>query len=675
MQRFVRPILLSSLGLLAASAADEPPLLRVTVRLVQLDAVVTDSRGRHVSDLKPEDFRLLQDGKPVRITHFSYVSGPPPAAPAPVVEPQLRRQLALAPPPTRESTHRSVALIVDDLGLSSISIHHVRRALRDFVDRNLQPGDVAAILRTGAGVGTLQQFTTDRRLLYAAIDRLHWSILNRSGLDALTPFSEDDPSQPKPNESRVFVETQRSFDRSRAQAYTLGSLGALEHVIEQLGEMPGRKSAILFSDGIQLFTAVEDFKKGDIVRDRLRRLTDRANRAAVTFYTIDARGLLYLGATAADNTRNGRTRKSLSERLDERKQEYLEKQEGMAYLARETGGLFWKDTNGLAEAARTSFEDQTGYYLLAYDPGPGTFSDDEARSRFHRLRLKVNRPGLQVRTRSGFLGVADRPRPPARTGTRQPLIEAIRSPFRASQLGLHLTALYAHNETTGAAVLALLHIDGDKLSFRPDGEGFQKAAVDLALVSFGEDGAAVDSTADTYEIRLPNAALDEARKAGFLYRITHRLRKPGACQLRAAVRDTANGQVGSASQFLEVPDWNSRRMALSGLYLTSKERGADSAALRRFGVKEPLICSYELYNPGPDTEVQAKLLRDGKVVWSGAPQKVDAQSSRAALTRDLSFGPQTPPGAYVLAVIARAQQGRKPAESAVQWTDFELVAQ
>src|SRR5262249_41072027 len=161
------------------------PVLRVTVNLVQVDAVVTDSKGKPVTDLTADDFEILQDGKRQKITKFSYISTalptPTTVAPKPPGPP---------PPPVRlrpSQVRRTIALVVDDLGLSFESTAQIRSALKKFVDQQMQPGDLVAIIRTGAGMGALQQFTSDKRQLYAAIERVKHNMMGRGGVGAFAP--------------------------------------------------------------------------------------------------------------------------------------------------------------------------------------------------------------------------------------------------------------------------------------------------------------------------------------------------------------------------------------------------------------------------------------------------------------------------------------------------------
>jgi VWFA-related protein len=169
------PIYLAALPLLAQTTGQDR-VIRVTVDLVQLDAVVTDSQGRRVTGLKPEDFRILEDGKPQKITHFSYVAGTAIAGgPAPRKNPG--RAPEAIPPPARalrpEEVRRTIVLMADDLGLSADEIPNVKKAMKSFVDGQMQAGDLVSIMTTSGGTGAMQQLTNDKRQLLALIDRIH----------------------------------------------------------------------------------------------------------------------------------------------------------------------------------------------------------------------------------------------------------------------------------------------------------------------------------------------------------------------------------------------------------------------------------------------------------------------------------------------------------------------
>lgn len=150
----------SKLGLAAAMAvtlavpqqAPDTPIIRMNVELVQVDVVVHDGKGRPVTNLTAEDFEVKQDGKVQKITNFSYVAEPSQAIPAPSVK---REKGAVAAPSVKakelsaDEVHRTMALVVDDLGLAYESVLRAKESMLKFVDEQMQPGDLVAVLRTG----------------------------------------------------------------------------------------------------------------------------------------------------------------------------------------------------------------------------------------------------------------------------------------------------------------------------------------------------------------------------------------------------------------------------------------------------------------------------------------------------------------------------------------------
>ena len=180
-----------------AAPAQEPSdvdVVKITTNLVQIDAVVTDKNGKHVTDLRPDEIEMFEDGKTQKITNFSYVSVES-AGSATVTKPTRETNPNLIPVPPRkvkpEEVHRTIALVVDDLGLSFESAHYMRRALKKFLDELMQPNDLVAIIRTAGGIGALQQFTTDKRQLYAAVEKVKWYPLGRGNISAFASIGSE----------------------------------------------------------------------------------------------------------------------------------------------------------------------------------------------------------------------------------------------------------------------------------------------------------------------------------------------------------------------------------------------------------------------------------------------------------------------------------------------------
>src|SRR5258705_2167341 len=132
---------------LAQETVDD--VVRITSTLVQLDLVVTDKNGKQVSDLKAEDFEVFEDGHAQPITQFSYIlTGPPSGPPATAANAAAASGPTLPPTaPRRERVRRTIAVVVDDLGLSFVTTTTARDALRKFINEQIEPGDLVAIIK------------------------------------------------------------------------------------------------------------------------------------------------------------------------------------------------------------------------------------------------------------------------------------------------------------------------------------------------------------------------------------------------------------------------------------------------------------------------------------------------------------------------------------------------
>src|ERR1019366_3218250 len=284
----------------------------VTSTLVQLDAVVTDSKGRYVTDLTPEDFEVLEDGKPQKLTHFSYVRirTEPAAAAIPKATP---KSVAILPPPPMaqlrpEDVRRTIVLMVDDLGLSFESMAWVRTSLHKFVERQMQPGDLVAFCRTGVGSGSLQQFSADKRVLLAIVDGLRWNPNGRFGVNYFEPYGKvsalaealSGSGHGGPTRSGDSRSLDVSYDARETAVSTVGTLGSINYIVGALRELPGRKSIVLFSDGFSLYEAGGTTAQYDDVQRALRALIDRANRSGTVIYTMHAAGLQTVQPDASD---------------------------------------------------------------------------------------------------------------------------------------------------------------------------------------------------------------------------------------------------------------------------------------------------------------------------------------------------------------------------------------
>ena len=568
-------------------------------------------------------------------------------------------------------------------------MHYVRNALKKFIVDDIREGDLVALLRTGGSMGAMQQFTTDKRLLVSTAERLQWNSLGRGEIGALPALSQLEQPPPSLLKSKAaapdMVDAIAAQKKQRNQAFTIGTLNALFDIVDGMRELPGRKSVIIFSDDLQLFRGGGKLDPTSVV-SRLRKLTDLANRAGVVFYTVDARGLQYFGVRAEDDVRMSKFNPGkVTEDLDDRKAKFYEGWDGLDYLPAQTGGIFFREANDMKRVARAALEDQTGYYVVSFQPAEGTFEPERGHTKYHGVSLQVKRPGLIVRTRKGFFGVPDKDEPPPPPGSSGQLIAALRSPFASPDVRVQMTALFGNASDLGSYMNVTLHVDGRSLEFKPDGPGFQKGAVDVAVVTFGDNGVPIDRTATSYEIRLADKEFDAAVRRGFLWQVIHQVKQPGPYQLRAVVRDTTSNKVGSASQYVEVPDVAGGRLALSGVLLKGASKAPTGSPERtHFRPGEPLAVGFVLYNPEypkkdgtPDVTLQLHLFREGREIplAEPAPLKLEPANDpqRITVVRDLQLPANAQPGSYLMQLIATDRHAPKKQNTAVQWTAFELV--
>jgi VWFA-related protein len=684
-------------------------VVRVTTNLVQFDAVVTDNQGRLVTDLRPEEFEVLIDGKRQPITNFSFISNVPATqiAERPVVRPDKNAPPIPTAPLRASQVHRAIALVADDLGTSFVDLVYVREALRKYVDEQMQPGDLVAIIRTGGGGGALQQFTTDKRLLYRAIERVRWNPSGRSGVSAFAPSTQESASglaAPVGDTSSI-----PSADEFRDSVFTVGTLGALNYVLRGMKELPGRKSVILFSDGFSIYpdpANLNDPRDFVSIAESMRRLVDLANRASVVIYTIDARGLPVLGVTAADNITADRQSESYTTLLNTRSDSYRFKNEGMDELAHQTGGFFVHNSNDLGGGVRRILEDQKGYYLIGFRPDDSFFRRVNGRSRFNSFEVKVTRKGLHVRTRSGFYGFPETKSAPVPRTRFEQILSAISSPLASGDIDLRITSLLESTPEKTAVVDSLMHIDMSRFKLEDEADGWKKAVMDVVAVTFGEDGQVVDEINRTETVHARGDSLRRMIDSGAVYLLKIPIKKPGAYQLRVAVRDALTARLGAASQYIEVPDLKKDRLALSGIFMkvapapgsgaatqlngaAGVEAGAGSsplrdATMRVFRQGARLDFTYNIYNARasrptdrPRLLRQFRLFRDGQSVYSSAVEEYDpgqqTDPSRLRAGNQLKLDDSLTPGDYVLQVIVTDAPADKKPRTATQWIDFEIV--
>jgi VWFA-related protein len=471
------------------------PSFHVSVKLVQVDAVVTDSEGNHVTDLRPDDFDLTTDGKLQKITYFSWIDLKTPHASS-TAAPGPGRSLQ------KDDVRRSIVLMIDDSGTwAEQDVLPVMAAARRFVTDQILPGDLVSVTASRGGMGFYQQFTSDKQQLYAAIDHLAhrpgfglWTVETPT-MKRLDADGNAIPTKLAPGEP--------SYDFRGGDPPN--PIGCLRWAIQGLQNIPGRKAVVLFSHS---FAAPQN-------------LVDMANRAGVVVYVIDPHGVDPGGKIISSDAPYRR-------------------------LAKETGGLFLLSSPGanINVDLGKVLEDLSGYYLIGYQAERDASESSEGPPVRHNIQLKVRRRGLTVRARHGFMGVPDAAGAgPVPHTTDEVLAAALFSPFNAGNIKLHIDATYAasvpapRTELRHPILHAMIVADGKDLKLTETNDGKQHLVYSVLIALFNQDGTPDLSRRRTFTLDLTPAEAGQIAESGVRSVMDVDLARVGQYQVRAAVRD------------------------------------------------------------------------------------------------------------------------------------------
>jgi hypothetical protein len=381
----------------------------------------------------------------------------------------------------------------------------------------------------------------------------------------------------------------------------------------------------------------------------------------------------------------------------------------LRYLAKQTGGAKIFDVERV-------LEDQKGFYLIGYRPDDKTFDSQKAGQKFHNITLRVKRPGLRVRHRTGFYSTPDADVASAAPTTRAGrLLRALTSPLASGSIGLSLTPLFGNDAQTGSFVRALIHVDARGLRFTEEADGTRQASVEVLAVTLGESGKPLDQADGVETVRVSAADFEKLQTNGLRYTLKVPIKSPGAYQLRVAVLDEATEQVGSANELIEVPDFASGRLALSGIVFSGKVAAAASQnkeasqtqaasdvqpaggasvandveleadpSVRRIRPGMELHYDFHIYNAQIDPangrtrlQTQVRLFRDGQPAYEGkiAPFDTTQQEDLKRLVAggQIKLNRNAAPGEYVLQVIVTDLLADEKHRVATQWIDLEIA--
>jgi hypothetical protein len=261
------------------------------------------------------------------------------------------------------------------------------------------------------------------------------------------------------------------------------------------------------------------------------------------------------------------------------------------------------------------------------------------------------------------------------------------SPFTEQNLEVDVNSFFTGGNTEGPIVRSFLYLNPANLSFVPN-NGRYETALEIHGALFGDNGSMANKVKHDIVLSLGENEYRQAMRDGLPDAVRLRFdmpaKKPGSYQVRIAVRDRTSAKIGSAGQFVEVPDLNNKHAALSGIVLRggsmtiAPETVMVTPPGKRFPLNSNLDFAFFVYNATPNLVLETKLFRDGKVVKANADMPVDVTNrdnlGRSIVTNVMRLTPDLEPGNYYLQVVLIDKAAKdKRSAAASQWADFEIV--
>jgi hypothetical protein len=263
------------------------------------------------------------------------------------------------------------------------------------------------------------------------------------------------------------------------------------------------------------------------------------------------------------------------------------------------------------------------------------------------------------------------------------LLAAAVSPFGTSGVRVQVAPQFLSRGDKDCVVRLWLHVDARDLTFQDAPGGNKNGAADLVAVAFGDNGAMESGVQDTLRGSPQPVEFQAGRERGINSRIDLPIKKPGGYQVRVAVGDAGSQKLGSASQFIEIPDLRPGRLALSGIVLNPKVLSESGPAVRQVKAGSRLSYELEIYNARRvsgaqplNLETKIQLFHDGRLVWErnpGAIRQVAQDSRWLVMSGEFALVPDLALGDYVLLVTVTDKLAPPRHSTARQGIDFEVV--
>jgi VWFA-related protein len=700
--------------LVLAQQPPEPPrelrreVFRVDTEVVLLDVVARDKKGRTVRDLRPDEVEVYEDGVRQETGTFRFLDsralgealedaaeGPAKGAGAPAPE---------APRPGESRHLNLVTFLFDQLGPDGRNI--ARKAALSFLELENRPDVYMSVFQIRDSLRLVQQFTTDRESVRTAVlhatgevdtqytaatERLSEEVGRANGLrDQVLALATGGAGQATAgaaarlgqaiNFANMAVNALRLTDTLQREQQGQSVLFAILALAKNQQALAGRKTILFFSEGVQAPPALEHV---------LLTAISEANRANVSVYAVDSRGLSTVSDTAAakatlDEAVATSMRQQMARGLQLVTREEMlvadtaesslrmDKVATLEQLAESTGGMMISRTNDVRSGIARAVGDLRGYYEIAYSPTNRTFD-----GKFRKIAMKVTRPGVSVQTRSGYFAM-----PPGEGTATFPyevrLLEAMRAADPPHDLPVHSRAFRFGTEAGGQRYTLVLELPLRSVRFEPDRDpAFERAHFSFMGVLRASWGGVAEKFGQDAPLWVPRKRHDQLMQGNAVFMRSFTLPE-GRYRLETAAWDQQSGRMSVSHGRLAVPA-NPSSFGLSSLAVVKRAERVPKGALAsddpfRAGearivpwVTEPELDAareiglfFVAYVPAGGDEapqVTLEFLRDARVVGRAEPALPPADAEgRIPYVVSLPAGRLTPGHYEIVAELRAASQ-------------------
>jgi VWFA-related protein len=577
---------------------------KVTSDLVLVSVTVRDKRGNLVRDLKQSDFTIAEDGKAQKISSFdiqdvqSYAEGGP-AQMESQGKPEKVLTTAEQVTPDILRDRRLIVLFLDFTSMQPDEVERAMSSAEKFVEKQMTPADLVAVVTLGNTLKVEQDFTADRDALTRVLRRVH-------GVDGQGFESTDMNADSQTENGQAF-----SADDTEYNIFnTDRKLQAIAAISQTLGRLDQKKSILFFGGGVE--------KTGTENQSQLRAAINAAVRANVSLYPVDVRGLQAMvpGGNATQASLRGTSAysgRAVSAQFDSN----FQSQETLVTLASDTGGKAFLDTNDFGKAYEKVQADSAAYYVLGYRS-----SNTNMDGRLRRITVKVNRGDLKLEYRNAYYGPRDF-RHFTKDDREQQLDDEIASDLPNTDLPVYLSTEFFRSEEDKNFVPVSIVVPGNAIPFAQASDK-DKATLDvLGVVREKQTKFPVGNIRETVKL-----AVDGAQRRKNIQYNTGFLLAPGTYHVKFVVRENENGKMGSFETDLDVPDLKKQQLKMSSIVIANQKTPAPKKkspnplvqngseivpnVAHVFSTDQTMYFYYEVYSPAA-VKSEQKTPTSGKV--------------------------------------------------------------